>query len=38
MEINTVPGDQCTGWEKGEGDYVLRPDVGTLRLAPGCRG
>ena len=34
MEMNTVPGYKSTGWEKGYGDYVLRPDMSTLRLVP----
>ncbi len=38
MEMNTVPGYKSTGWEKGYGDYVLRPDMATLRLVPWLPG
>jgi glutamine synthetase len=38
MEMNTVPGYKSTGWEKGYGDYVLRPDMSTLRLLPWLPG
>ena len=38
MEMNTVPGYKSTGWEKGYGDYVLRPDMSTLRLVPWLPG
>ncbi len=34
MEMNTVPGYKSSSWEKGYGDYVLRPDMSTLRLVP----
>ncbi|NEY90442.1 glutamine synthetase family protein [Tabrizicola oligotrophica] len=38
MEMNTVPGYKSTGWEKGYGDYVIRPDMTTLRLVPWLPG
>lgn len=38
MEMNTVPGYKSTGWEKGYGDYVIRPDMATLRLVPWLPG
>ncbi len=38
MEMNTVPGYKSSSWEKGYGDYVLRPDMGTLRLIPWLPG
>ena len=38
MEMNTVPGYKSTGWEKGYGDYTLRPDMSTLRLVPWLPG
>lgn len=38
MEMNTVPGYKSAGWEKGYGDYVLRPDMTTLRLVPWLPG
>ena len=34
MEMTTVPGYKSTGWEKGYGDYALRPDMATLRRIP----
>lgn len=34
MEMNTVPGYKSTSWEKGYGDYALRPDMSTLRAVP----
>ena len=38
MEMNTVPGYKTTGWEKGYGDYVMKPDLATLRLTPWLPG
>lgn len=38
MEMNTVPGYKSSSWEKGYGDYVLRPDMTTLRLVPWLPG
>ena len=38
MEMNTVPGYKSSSWEKGYGDYVLRPDMDTLRLVPWLPG
>jgi glutamine synthetase len=38
MEMNTVPGYKSSSWEKGYGDYVLRPDMSTLRLVPWLPG
>ncbi|WP_420023897.1 glutamine synthetase family protein [Cereibacter azotoformans] len=34
MEMTTVPGYKSSGWEKGYGDYVMKPDMGTLRVLP----
>ena len=31
-EMNTVDGYEITSWERGYGDFVLVPDLGTLRL------
>jgi glutamine synthetase len=33
-EMNTVPGYAISSWEDGYGDFVLVPDVSTLRLLP----
>ena len=38
MEMNTVPGYKSSSWEKGYGDYALRPDMSTLRLVPWLPG
>ena len=38
MEMNTVAGYKTSSWEKGYGEYVLRPDMGTLRLVPWLPG
>ena len=34
VEMNTVPGYAMSSWERGYGDFVLRPDLATLRLLP----
>ena len=34
VEMNTVEGYEMSSWERGYGDFVLRPDFGTLRLVP----
>jgi glutamine synthetase len=34
VEMNTVPGYEISSWELGYGDFVLRPDLNTLRPAP----
>ena len=34
VEMNTVAGYAMAGWERGYGDFVLRPDPATLRLTP----
>ncbi|MDO9524430.1 MAG: glutamine synthetase family protein [Gemmobacter sp.] len=38
MEMTTVQGYKATGWEAGYGDYVLRPDMATLRTVPWLPG
>jgi glutamine synthetase len=37
-EMETVPGYRATSWEAGYGDYVLRPDLSTLRRTPWLEG
>jgi glutamine synthetase len=32
VEMNTVAGYEMSSWETGYGDFVLRPDLSTLRL------
>ncbi|GAA4843298.1 glutamine synthetase family protein [Saccharopolyspora rosea] len=34
VDMATVDGYAMTSWETGYGDFVLRPDLGTLRLVP----
>ena len=38
MEMTTVQGYKSTGWEAGYGDYVLKPDLATLRPLPWLPG
>ncbi len=34
VEMNTVAGYEMSSWERGYGDFVLRPDLSTLRRVP----
>jgi glutamine synthetase len=34
VDMNTVDGYAMSSWERGYGDFVLRPDLSTLRLLP----
>ncbi len=34
IEMEPVPGYKATSWEKGYGDFVLKPDMTTLRRTP----
>ncbi|HEY2696317.1 MAG TPA: glutamine synthetase family protein [Pseudonocardiaceae bacterium] len=34
VEMNTVGGYEMSSWERGYGDFVLRPDLSTLRHVP----
>ncbi|MBT6416549.1 glutamine synthetase family protein [Candidatus Puniceispirillum sp.] len=38
MEMETVEGYKSTSWESGYGDYIMRPDMDTLRLTPWLDG
>ena len=38
MEMETVPGYKATSWAKGYGDYVMKPDLATLRRTPWLPG
>lgn len=38
MEMETVSGYKSTSWEKGYGDYTMKPDLGTLRRVPWLEG
>ena len=37
-EMETVPGFEATSWANGYGDYVMRPDLATLRRLPWLDG
>ncbi|WP_117192465.1 glutamine synthetase family protein [Rhizobium terrae] len=34
IEMDTVPGYKASSWEKGYGDYTMKPDLSTLRKLP----
>src|SRR3954453_11223490 len=34
VEMEPRPGYRLTSWEQGYGDFLARPDAGTLRLVP----
>jgi glutamine synthetase len=34
VDMSTVDGYRMSSWERGYGDFVLRPDMATLRLVP----
>jgi glutamine synthetase len=34
VEMNTVAGYSMSSWEKGYGDFVMKPDLSTLRMVP----
>jgi glutamine synthetase len=34
VEVDPQPGYQLTSWQAGYGDFVLQPDLATLRLVP----
>lgn len=38
MEMTTVPGYKTSSWERGYGDYVMKPDLATLRRIPWLPG
>jgi len=38
VEMNTVGGYALSSWESGYGDFVLRPDLATLRRVPWQEG
>ena len=38
MEMTPVPGFASASWDKGYGDYVLKPDMATLRRVPWLPG
>jgi glutamine synthetase len=38
MEMTTVQGYKSSNWQTGYGDYVMKPDMSTLRLVPWLPG
>ncbi len=38
LEMYTVDGYRATSWSAGYGDYIMRPDLDTLRLLPWFEG
>ncbi len=38
IEMEPVPGYKATSWQKGYGDFVLKPDMATLRRTPWLPG
>ncbi|REF68482.1 MULTISPECIES: glutamine synthetase family protein [Paracoccus] len=38
LEMNTVPGYAAASWAAGYGDYVMKPDLSTLRRLPWAAG
>ena len=38
LEMATLDGYAATGWQAGYGDYVMKPDLSTLRLMPWLEG
>jgi glutamine synthetase len=38
MEMEPVPGYGIASWERGYGDFVMRPDLATLRRIPWLEG
>jgi glutamine synthetase len=38
MEMEPVPGFKSASWDKGYGDFVIKPDLATLRRTPWLSG
>ncbi|MCP5027286.1 MAG: glutamine synthetase [Actinomycetia bacterium] len=38
IEMEPVPGYQVASWDHGYGDFVMRPDLSTMRLLPWLSG
>ncbi|MCX5577980.1 glutamine synthetase family protein [Kaistia terrae] len=38
IDMEPVPGYKAASWEKGYGDFVLKPDISTLRRIPWLEG
>ena len=37
MEMDPIPGYEIASWERGYGDFAMKPDLATLRRIPGSR-
>jgi len=37
IDMEPVPGCAVANWEKGYGDFVVKPDLATLRRIRGCQ-
>ena len=38
MEMDPIPGYEIASWERGYGDFAMKPDLATLRRIPVARG
>ena len=38
IDMEPVPGYQVASWQKGYGDFVLKPDIATMRRIPWLEG
>ncbi|MEW9547644.1 glutamine synthetase family protein [Nonomuraea sp. NPDC050783] len=38
VDMNTVPGYTMSSWDRGYGDFVMKPDLSTLRRVPWLEG
>src|SRR5918992_1840449 len=38
VDMNTVDGYEMSSWARGYGDFVMKPDLDTLRRVPGAQG
>lgn len=38
LEMGTPDGYAATSWERGYGDYIMKPDLSTLRVTPWLEG
>ena len=38
VDMTPVEGFAMASWERGYGDFVMRPDLDTLRRVPSCQG
>lgn len=37
-DMTPIPGLAATGWDRGFGDFLIRPDPATARILPWCPG